>query len=69
MQEPANLALVVLCQERAMKQESIVYQFQSIEILQVGAGGVLPLPIPPESLPWAPPPWEPWSIDIVADGK
>lgn len=30
MQEPANMPELRMCQERAMKQESMVYQFQSI---------------------------------------
>jgi hypothetical protein len=29
--DPANLAVVVLCQDRERKHESIVFQFQSIE--------------------------------------
>lgn len=34
MQEPANMPVVVLCHDDARKQVSIVYQFQSIDILQ-----------------------------------
>lgn len=34
MQEPANIPLEVMCQERSRKQASIVYQFQSMDILQ-----------------------------------
>lgn len=35
MQEPANIPLDVICHEREMKHASMVYQFQSIEILQL----------------------------------
>jgi len=35
MQEAANIPLEVMCHDLERKQASIVYQFQSIEILQV----------------------------------
>lgn len=54
MQEPANMPLEVLCQERAMKQELTVYQFQSIEILQEGVVGAAPPPEPPPIPPCEP---------------
>lgn len=34
MQDPANMPLEVMCHDRAMKQESTVYQFHSMLILQ-----------------------------------
>lgn len=40
MQEPANIPRDVMRHERAMKQESMVFQFHNMEILQ-------PPPIPP----------------------
>lgn len=36
MHEPANMPVEVMCHDLAMKHESMVYQFHSIEILQVG---------------------------------
>lgn len=43
MQEPANMPDEVTCHVDARKHESIVYQFQSMEILQVL---LLPIDIP-----------------------
>ena len=38
MQEPANMPLEVMCQLRARKQESIVYQFHNICMVHLADG-------------------------------
>lgn len=48
MQDPANMPLEVICHVRERKQESIVYQFQSIEILQAEPPPILPIPPIPD---------------------
>lgn len=54
MHDPANIPFEVMCQERAMKQESTVYQFHNMLILQ----------LPPMLIP--PPPCDIPVVDAMA---
>lgn len=50
MQDPANAPFDLTRQERAMKHESMVYQFHNMLILQPPPMPPIP-PIPPDMLP------------------